>query len=46
LKNKKKKSNREKRHLAQIARRKNLTKVKPSGKIYRRKKKLNDIIDE
>ncbi len=28
--------------LAQIVRRKNLTKVKPSGKIYKRKKKIND----
>ena len=27
------------RHLAQIARRKNTTKVKPSGKVYNRSKK-------
>lgn len=31
------------RHLMQIARRKNITKVKPSGKVYdRRKQKNND----
>lgn len=29
-------------HLAQIVRRKNTTKVKPSGKIYKRSKKIND----
>ena len=31
------------RHMMQIARRKNITKVKPSGKVYdRRKQKNND----
>ena len=37
---KKKKKN--KGHLAQIVRRKNTTKVKPSGKIYKRNKKIED----
>ena len=29
-------------HLAQIVRRKNSTKIKPSGKIYKRSKKIED----
>ena len=37
---KKKKEN--KGHLAQIVRRKNSPKVKPSGKIYKRSKKIED----
>ena len=36
----KKKEN--KGHIAQIVRRKNSTKIKPSGKIYKRSKKIED----
>jgi len=43
---KKRNTNKEKRRLAQIARRKNLTKIKPSKKIYKRDKRINDNIDE
>ena len=39
MKNKKEQS---KGQLAQIARRKNTTKIKPSGKIYKRSNKIDD----
>lgn len=32
-----------KRHLMQIARRKNITKVKPSGKVYDRKQEKKNL---
>ena len=38
----KKKKDESKGHLAQIVRRKNTTKVKPSCKIYKRNKKIED----
>ena len=41
-----KKEKESKGHLAQIVRRKNSTKIKPSGKIYKRNKRVNDSIDE
>lgn len=34
------------RHQMQIARRKNITKVKPSGKIYKRKNTINNKEEE
>tara|TARA_B100000214_G_scaffold373372_1_gene353577 strand:+ start:730 stop:852 length:123 start_codon:yes stop_codon:yes gene_type:complete len=37
-----KKKKESKGHLAQIVRRKNSTKIKPSGKIYKRSKKIED----
>ena len=37
-----KKKDESKGHLAQIVRRKNSTKIKPSGKIYKRNKKNKD----
>tara|TARA_X000001036_G_C20656190_1_gene797066 strand:- start:1555 stop:1689 length:135 start_codon:yes stop_codon:yes gene_type:complete len=43
---KKKISDKEKRRDAQIARRKNITKIKPSGKIYKRNKRVNNSVDE
>jgi len=43
---KNKNNDKEKRRNAQIARRKNITKIKPSGKVYKRNKRVNDIIDE
>ena len=38
----KKNKEQSKGQLAQIARRKNTTKIKPSGKIYKRSKKIDD----
>jgi len=43
---KKKINDKEKRRDAQIARRKNITKIKPSGKIYKRNKRVNNSVDE
>ena len=37
-----KKEKESKGHLAQIVRRKNSTKIKPSGKIYKRSKRIQD----
>ena len=37
-----KKKKESKGHLAHIVRRKNSTKIKPSGKIYKRNKKIED----
>tara|TARA_Y100000768_G_scaffold61201_1_gene41624 strand:+ start:1144 stop:1266 length:123 start_codon:yes stop_codon:yes gene_type:complete len=38
----KKNKDQSKGQLAQVARRKNTTKIKPSGKIYKRSKKIDD----